>query len=74
MYVEKNFRAVLSEFIRQIIGGGYAIMMIREDNLHNWEEHINYFIANKEWKLVEKTEPRDNFPNASKNNVTAITL
>lgn len=72
IYIDDNFGGVMDEFARVLRPGGYAVLMIREDNYDNWGEHMDRLEKERAWRLMECTEPRDNFPNAANDEGEAI--
>lgn len=57
---------VLNEFIRVVKPGGHIVLMFRNDNISDWQPHIDFLERNGKWKLVEVSESRDNFPGSPK--------
>lgn len=72
IYIDENFSGIIDEFARVLRPGGYAVLMIREDNVNNWSEHLDRLERARTWRLLECTEPRDNFPNAANEGGEAV--
>jgi dimethylaniline monooxygenase (N-oxide forming) len=53
---------VVSEYIRVTKPGGKCVIMIREDNIGDWQGHLNAAEEAGSWRLVDRSEPMDNFP------------
>merc|ERR1719409_218885 len=60
-----NNPEVLDEFVRVTKKGGYCCIMFRDDGYPVYEERDNQMRAEGQWRLVSKTEPAMNFPNAA---------
>lgn len=55
---------VVSELTRVLKPGGHAVLMIREDNIHEWRPAIDHAESSvRQLRLVHTTTPRNNFPN-----------
>mmetsp|Transcript_8723 Transcript_8723/g.27423 ORF Transcript_8723/g.27423 Transcript_8723/m.27423 type:complete len:756 (-) Transcript_8723:508-2775(-) len=54
--------AVLAEFVRVVKPAGHVVLMFRDDNVADWQPHIDALERDRKWKLVEVSDSRDNFP------------
>uniref|UniRef100_A0A7S3NFE2 Methyltransferase type 11 domain-containing protein n=1 Tax=Aureoumbra lagunensis TaxID=44058 RepID=A0A7S3NFE2_9STRA len=66
MYVKPQL-SVFAEFCRAVKPGGHAILMIRDDNIDAWQPHMDELERQRAWRLIEVSEPRDNFPGRDDN-------